>query len=123
MGRRFEGRRQPGAFCVRGSVLLLGCLAVALTLGAALLAASAPLFGGPRNHTAGGAPYSVNIGDLNGDGKPDLVTANLRVLAQAQEGHRHLPKPPAGKSATGALENQPHRQSRPQALKGNLAQV
>ena len=40
----------------------------------------------------------------------------LRLLAQAQEGHRHLPEPPAWTGAAGPLEDQPHRQSRPQAL-------
>jgi hypothetical protein len=29
-----------------------------------------------RDYRTGGAPFSVAIGDLNGDGKPDLATAN-----------------------------------------------
>jgi Regulator of chromosome condensation (RCC1) repeat len=37
----------------------------------------------------------------------------LRLLEHAQEGHRHLPKPPAWKGASGALEDQPRRQSGP----------
>jgi len=33
-------------------------------------------FNAPSNFTAGDAPVSVAVGDLNGDNKPDLVTAN-----------------------------------------------
>ncbi len=45
----------------------------------------------------------------------------LRLLAQAQEGHRHLPEPPARTGAAGPLEDQPHRQSRPKALNGTIS--
>lgn len=38
---------------------------------------SAVTFGGATSHAVGDAPSSVAIGDLNGDGKWDLVTANV----------------------------------------------
>jgi hypothetical protein len=46
-------------------------------LGAAALLAAPPLsFSSARSYATGQSPHSVAIGDLNGDGKPDLVTAN-----------------------------------------------
>jgi hypothetical protein len=75
MDRRFEGGSGP--FGARGGALLLACVGLALTLGVAtLFASSAPSFAGARSYATGLAPVSVAIGDLNGDGKPDLVTAN-----------------------------------------------
>lgn len=75
MDRRFES-----AFGSRGAAAVLGCGAAALTLGvASLVAASAPSvpsFNRATVYTVGSDPQSVAIGDLNGDGKPDLVTAN-----------------------------------------------
>ena len=54
------------------SVLVLpGSLGVA-----ALLAPSAPSFAATKSYAAGRTPESVAIGDLNGDGKQDLATAN-----------------------------------------------
>ena len=75
MDRRFEGwSRRHG---LRGCVLLLASVIAALTLGvAALLASSAPSFARARAYATGHGPASVAIGDLNGDGKPDLATAN-----------------------------------------------
>src|SRR5689334_11066094 len=38
---------------------------------------SQPLtFGAPHNYATGSEPYLVVLGDLNGDGRPDVVTAN-----------------------------------------------
>ena len=52
-------------------VVLGGSLAVA-----ALVASSAPSFSRARTYATGADPESVAIGDLNGDGNPDLATAN-----------------------------------------------
>jgi FG-GAP-like repeat/PASTA domain/FG-GAP repeat len=77
-------------------VKTLAPLASALVLSgsvgvAALFAASAPSFAGPKSYATGTNSQSVAIGDLNGDGKPDLVTANLEartvsVLANRGQG-------------------------------------
>ena len=55
---------------------------------AALAAGSAPSFAGPKNYMTGGGPYSIAIGDLTGDGKPDLVTANGNVPALPKHSSR-----------------------------------
>jgi PASTA domain len=74
MDRRFDGCSKR--FGARACIVLLAC-GIALTLGVgALFAASAPSFAGPRSYATGRDPFSVAIGDLNGDGKPD-ATANL----------------------------------------------
>ncbi|HMI98336.1 MAG TPA: FG-GAP-like repeat-containing protein [Gaiellaceae bacterium] len=58
-------------------VALTSGLVLAGSLGVvALFASSAPSFATARNYPTGRAPFSVVIGDLNGDGKPDLATAN-----------------------------------------------
>jgi hypothetical protein len=41
------------------------------------LATTPPSFGGVHSYRAGRSPDSLAIGDLNVDGKPDLVTANV----------------------------------------------
>ena len=70
---------RPGrSLGVRGCAVLLACAGLALTPGAAALSAtSAPSFAAARSYATGDGPESVAIGDLNGDGKPDLATANL----------------------------------------------
>src|SRR6185369_7655530 len=39
--------------------------------------ASPPTFSGPTNFGAGSGPVSVAMADVNGDGRPDLLVANL----------------------------------------------
>jgi len=63
---------------VRKLLAVATLLVLSSSLGvAALLASSTPSFAPARNYASGGFPQSVAIGDLNGDGKPDLVAANL----------------------------------------------
>jgi FG-GAP-like repeat/PASTA domain/FG-GAP repeat len=73
-----RSRGMPGAANRRRSVgLVVACAGLALTLG--LVAADAsptPSFERPQSFAAGRGPTSVAIGDLNGDGKRDLATAN-----------------------------------------------
>jgi autotransporter translocation and assembly factor TamB len=57
--------------------VLAGLLVLGTSVSAAAPTGSAPSFAPARNYGTGGGPTSVAIGDLNGDGKPDLVTANV----------------------------------------------
>jgi hypothetical protein len=62
---------------MRRTAAAVACTGAALTLGVATLsAASAPSFVGPTDYPTGKGPSSVAIGDLNGDGKSDVVTTN-----------------------------------------------
>jgi hypothetical protein len=79
MDRRFQGRRWSVAFGALACAVLLACIGVALGV-AALLAGSAPSFTAPRSYETGNGPNALVIGDLNGDGKPDLVTANFNEV-------------------------------------------
>ena len=50
---------------------------VAVLLNTTAPGATAPSFAAPQDFAAGSQPFSVAIADLNGDGKPDLVVANI----------------------------------------------
>jgi hypothetical protein len=72
---------------------------VALMLGAVSppFAASTPSFALARNYPTGLGPVSVAIGNLNGDGKPDLATANLEantVSVLLNRGHGRFERGP-----------------------------
>src|SRR6187397_1855078 len=74
MDRRLEGR--SSAFGARGCVILLGCVGIALGASLVVSSASSITSFAAKSYRAGSVPVSVEIGDLNGDAKPDLVTAN-----------------------------------------------
>jgi hypothetical protein len=61
---------------VRKVLILAGLLVLGTSVSAAAPTGSAPSFAAARSYATGHGPYSVAIGDLNGDGKPDLATAN-----------------------------------------------
>lgn len=75
VSRRFRDRWDTGA---RGCLVLLACIGVGLVLGVIgpLAAPPATSFAGPNNYPTGHVPNSVAFGELNGDGKLDLVIAN-----------------------------------------------
>ena len=50
---------------------------VAVLLNTTAPGATTPSFAAPQDFAAGSQPFSVAIADLNGDGKPDLVVANI----------------------------------------------
>src|SRR5438874_4011208 len=69
--------RRPRPSGARGSANLFVCLGVSAALAiAAGAAGSAPSFGRAQNYATGPGPTSLAIGDMNGDHKPDLATAN-----------------------------------------------
>jgi hypothetical protein len=81
VSRRSGGWLGPGAVGARASTLLLACIGVALALSVVALSAAgpAPSFTSRATYPTGSPPYSVAIGDLNGDSSPDLVTADYGV--------------------------------------------
>jgi FG-GAP-like repeat/FG-GAP repeat len=66
---------------MKRSAGLLACLGVALVLGALARAAAAPApsFAQAARYVTGAGPSAIAVGDLNGDGRPDLATANAGV--------------------------------------------
>jgi hypothetical protein len=80
VSRRSRGR--PGTGGVRASTALLACIGLALALGAVARSAAgpAPSFAAAKNYATGWG-FDIALGDLNGDGKVDLVTTNQAGLA------------------------------------------
>jgi FG-GAP-like repeat/FG-GAP repeat len=66
---------------VKKLVALASVLALGASTGVAALfvSNSAPSFARARSYATGRGPLSIAIGDLNGDGKPDLATANPKT--------------------------------------------
>jgi hypothetical protein len=61
----------------RKVLLLAGLFVLGSSVSAAAPTGSAPSFAPVRSYATGAGPVSVALGDLNGDGKPDLATANF----------------------------------------------
>ena len=74
MSRRSRG--WPGTVGTRAAAVLLACVGVALTLGVVALSASGPAPSFARSVLGTDDSVAVAIGDLNGDGRADIVTAN-----------------------------------------------
>jgi FG-GAP-like repeat/PASTA domain len=75
--RQGQSRRQPRAEAlVRKALALASLLVLGSSVSAAAPTGSAPSFAPARSYATGRYPHQVAIGDLNGDGKRDLVTAN-----------------------------------------------
>jgi FG-GAP repeat len=74
MGR--AGKERRGSLWASASVALLAFIGSTLIVGVEAPSAAAPSlsFARPTHYPTGKAPNSVGLGDLNGDGKPDLVT-------------------------------------------------
>jgi hypothetical protein len=79
------GRPGPSGVGARASTVLLACIGSALVLGvvAPFAAGPAPSFARQVSYRAGVSPSSVAIADLNGDGKPELVTADYGEPSRA----------------------------------------
>jgi hypothetical protein len=60
---------------VRSLLVLTSVVVLVCLVGTA--SGSAPFFGRTEGYATGKFPWSVAIGDLNGDGKLDLATANF----------------------------------------------
>jgi hypothetical protein len=77
-------------FLLRASTIIFFLVALAVSTVPPINAQSIP-FNGPRDYLVGGSPQSVVVGDFNGDGRPDIATANwitnnISVLLQNSDG-------------------------------------
>jgi len=64
-----------------GACLMLACASIALGAGASPAGAASFQFAAKADYAVGEAPNSVAAGDVNGDGKADLVTADSKAEA------------------------------------------
>jgi hypothetical protein len=85
------------SFHSSGSAVLLACVGVALAVG--VVASSAPVpalsFAEPKEHAAAGTPVELVSGDLNRDGKLDLVlgkSKEISVLLNRGDGSFQAPR-------------------------------
>lgn len=60
-----------------------GSSSVSVLLNTTVPGATIPTFAGQQTFSTGGGPVSVAVADLNGDGEPDLVTANSAAGANS----------------------------------------
>src|SRR2546428_447945 len=65
----------------RALILLVGAAAFALLVMHTAFSSTPPTFQPKVDYPTGSSPSSVAIGDLNGDGKPDLAVANLTTVS------------------------------------------
>jgi FG-GAP-like repeat/PASTA domain len=81
MGRAGEGRL--GSLRASAYIALLASVGAALALGVVGASAAAPVlsFARPSKYPVGAEPFSVALGDLNGDRKLDLATVNGPALS------------------------------------------
>ena len=83
----------PTAFRPSGYAVLLACAGVAVALGAAAFSApaSGPTFAEPKEYRVGNNPDGLVSGDLNDDGRVDLVTANGSAISVTTVRRRGTP--------------------------------
>jgi FG-GAP-like repeat/PASTA domain/FG-GAP repeat len=74
VARAVKGR--PGLFGASGSVVLFVCVCVVPGVVASSASVPAPSFTEPKSYATGRFPVALAVADVNGDGRPDLATAN-----------------------------------------------